>query len=604
MKPAKILIVEDEGIVAKGLEITLQKSGHTIVGLALTGEEAVAQAAQTSPDLVLVDIRLKGEMDGIEAAARIRAAADVPVVFLTAYADEETVGRAKAATPYGYLVKPFDEKLLLITVEMALSKHGAERKIRETMAELTRANAGLERSELLLQALFRSLPCGVMAVDREGKVRAVNAFLERLFGMTAAQAVGQCMGTFCGCPRAGAAPGSCGRGACAEGCTFRHLAEEAFSGGAARRRDIQYDALVGGHHKTLRLSVSAATGPSGEETLCFLLIEDRTELDTLRCALRAEVSFAGLVGGDDKMRDLFETIREVAGGDVPVLIQGESGTGKELVAMAIHSEGPRAEKRFVAVNCGALPEGLLESELFGHERGAFTGAIREKKGRFELADGGTLFLDEVGELSPAMQVKLLRVLQTGTFERVGGEKTLRVDVRVLSATHRDLRKDVAEGRFRGDLFYRLCVVPIAVPPLRARAGDIPFLVEHILGKIAQQQDRELLHIAPEAVALLAAHPWPGNVRELENALQFAFIKSRGGTIEPAHLPSSVLTVPPHTLPAPPRAPRLTAAALAEALQATGGNRVQAARRLGVSRATLYRFLSDQAPDGSEGEGTL
>jgi len=599
MATAKVMVVEDEAILAKGIELMLRGGGYEVVGPVASGEEALPLARAGHPDLVLMDMRLAGALDGVETAERLRAERDLPVIFLTAYADPATVARAKQATPYGYLVKPFDDALLLITVEMALWKHGAERKIRGTMDELTRANARLERSEALLQALFRSVPCGVMAVDRQGRVRTLNAFLERLFGLGAAEAVGQPMGAIFGCPRAEDSPGSCGRAGCTSDCSFRAVAEEAFDKGVCHRRDLDYDALVGGHPKSLHLSVSAATGASGEETLCFLLIEDRTEISQLRDALRAEVSFAGLVGGDGKMRDLYETIREVAEGDVPVLIQGESGTGKELVAMAIHAEGPRAGQRFVAVNCGALPEGLLESELFGHERGAFTGAIREKRGRFELADGGTLFLDEVGELSPAMQVKLLRVLQTGTFERVGGEKTHSVKVRVLSATNRDLRSDVAAGRFRGDLFYRLCVIPIAVPPLRERAGDIPLLIEHILGKIAEEQGRGPLAISPEAVSLLEGHPWPGNVRELENALQFAFIKSRGAAIESAHLPTSIQRVSPPVMSPSARNHHLTAHTVAEALQATGGNRVQAAKRLGISRATLYRFLAEQAPGGSE-----
>jgi transcriptional regulator with PAS, ATPase and Fis domain len=251
------------------------------------------------------------------------------------------------------------------------------------------------------------------------------------------------------------------------------------------------------------------------------------------------------------------------------------------------------------VNCGALPDGLLESELFGHVKGAFTGAVRDKKGRFELADGGTLFLDEVGELSTAMQVKLLRVLQSGTFERVGGEKTIQVDVRIISATNKNLQREMAEGHFRGDLFYRLCAVPVTVPPLRERRGDIPLLVEHILGKIAKIQGRSELRISPEAIVRLLDHSWPGNVRELENVLQYAFIKSRGEAIEPRHLPESIMKKPEQEAPQLPRRPRLTAAQVDDALRATGGNRVRAAKQLGISRATLYRFLSDE-PGGAPG----
>ena len=207
---------------------------------------------------------------------------------------------------------------------------------------------------------------------------------------------------------------------------------------------------------------------------------DITEVTRLRRRLKTEQSFAGIVGRDTKMLELFDTIRQVADVNIPVLIQGESGTGKELVAAAIHNECPSADKLFVPVNCGALPEGVLESELFGHVKGAFTGAIHDRKGRFELANGGTIFLDEIGDIPAAMQVKLLRVLQEGIFQRVGGEENIKVDVRVISATNKNLAEEVAAGRFREDLFYRLCVVPVYLPSLRERRNDIPLLAEHFL----------------------------------------------------------------------------------------------------------------------------
>jgi PAS domain S-box-containing protein len=730
MAKAKVMVVEDELILAKGIELLLRRNEYEVCGPVTTGEEAFALARAQRPDLVLMDISLAGTMDGVATADIIRRELDVPAIFLTAYGDRSTIERACAAEPYSYLLKPFEDTELLIAVEVVLAKDRVQRLVRErerwlgavlrgiedgvlsfnsservefinrageeitgwaaseavgrsawevlgimgagspegaarmeqwtplfppgggeartikartgqrvpvegscspvtdergeaaghvcvfrdisvrraaeerlagTLADLRAVNARVEQKSALLQAIFESMPCGVMAVDQSGTVRAVNAFLECLMGIRGEEVLGRPMGSLFGCSSVRLGDKPCDGLGCSQWCAFRKCAEEAFQNQAVQRVEVDHEVGTGGHGRTLRLSISAATGQMEGETLAFLLVEDRTEIDTLRRILRAEASFAGIVAKDGKMRDLFDTIQEVADGSVPVLIQGESGTGKELVAMAIHSQGLRANQRFVAVNCGALPDGLLESELFGHVKGAFTGAVRDKKGRFELADGGTLFLDEVGELSTAMQVKLLRVLQTGRFERVGGEKTVQVDVRIISATNKTLQREVAEGRFRGDLFYRLCVVPITVPPLRERRGDIPLLVDHILGRIARARGRGEVRISPEAIVPILDHSWPGNVRELENVLQYALIKSKGETIEPRHLPASVMQEPDEEAMRPPRRPLLTADRVAGALRATGGNRVQAAKQLGVSRATLYRFLGDEF-GGAQGRG--
>ncbi len=316
-------------------------------------------------------------------------------------------------------------------------------------------------------------------------------------------------------------------------------------------------------------------------------------LGYLQEQLKTEKGFAGIIGRDPKMLEIFDTIKELAEVDVPVLIQGESGTGKELVAMAIHNEGHRAHQPFIPVNCGAIPEGLLESELFGHVRGAFTGAIRDKRGRFELANHGTIFLDEVGDLSPALQVKLMRVLQEGTFERVGGEKTIKINVRVISATNKDLQVEIEKGRFRSDLFYRMCVVPITIPPLRERSNDIPHLIDHILKKALKEQNRKDVEVSPEAVAMMMDYDWPGNVRELQNTIQYALLKCRGNIILIDHLPRTISSVKSLEKISEKRFRRrkLNAETVRHVLAETNGNKVKAAKRLGVSRATLYRFLN-------------
>jgi len=258
--------------------------------------------------------------------------------------------------------------------------------------------------------------------------------------------------------------------------------------------------------------------------------ELREERDKLRREVKGDHGFDSIVGRAPGMRLVFEQVRQVAKWNTTVLVRGESGTGKELIAAAIHYNSPRARGPLVKLNCAALPDTLLESELFGHEKGAFTGAVSQRKGRFEQADGGTLFLDEIGEISPAFQAKLLRVLQEGEFERVGGSRTLRTDVRFIAATNRDLEAQVREGAFREDLYYRLNVMPILVPPLRERVEDIPDIARFLVGKIARRQGRELA-VTDGAVRLLTRHRWPGNVRELENSLERAAVMSEIGTID-------------------------------------------------------------------------
>ncbi len=258
--------------------------------------------------------------------------------------------------------------------------------------------------------------------------------------------------------------------------------------------------------------------------------ELQKERDSLRRKVKGEHGFANLVGHTRAMQVVFDQARQVAKWNTTVLIRGESGTGKELIANAIHYHSPRANNAFVKLNCAALPDNLLESELFGHEKGAFTGAVSQRKGRFEQADGGTLFLDEIGEITPAFQAKLLRVLQEGEFERVGGNKTLTVDVRVIAATNRNLEQEVKEGNFREDLYYRLNVMPILMPPLRERLEDVPDLSRFLVNKISQKQGRGL-DISDSAIRLLMQHNWPGNVRELENCMERAAILSTDGHID-------------------------------------------------------------------------
>ncbi len=342
--------------------------------------------------------------------------------------------------------------------------------------------------------------------------------------------------------------------------------------------------------RRLEMTVTLMRDQHGEFVGVLALFRDIT--DELRLMMQTGnlTRFSNIVGRDAKMLQVFQQISDVAAYDYPVHIFGETGTGKELVATAIHNEGHRAGTPFVPINCGALPEGLIESELFGHVKGAFSGAIRDKKGRFELADGGTIFLDEVAELSKNMQVKLLRFLQEGQFERVGGEKTLSVSVKVISATNKDLKEEVRRGRFREDLYYRLSVIPIFIPPLRERKTDIPLLASHFMQEAALKHGQSPFRIAKEAMALMLDYPWPGNVRELQNAIQFAFVKSNGRMLAVDDLPMEIKGQR-ESLPRRGPVRKLELRTVNAALKKAGGNKSRAARLLGVGRATLYRFLN-------------
>lgn len=311
------------------------------------------------------------------------------------------------------------------------------------------------------------------------------------------------------------------------------------------------------------------------------------------------------IGTSSAFRRMLTLVEQVATSSATVLIQGESGTGKELLAQTIHERSTRRAGPFVAINCAALPESLLESELFGYEKGAFTGAGARKEGRFELAAAGTLFLDEVADLSPVTQPKILRVLQEGEFERVGGTKTIRVDVRIVAATNQDLAQLVRDKRFREDLYYRLNVITITVPPLRERREDIPVLAHHFLRVYAAKNNRRLDGFSEEAMARLEGYPWPGNVRELENAIERAVVLARGSVIEVTDLPESVVEPVPRSdwvkaIPIGTPLAEIEARVLEETLRYTDGNKTLAAKFLGIDPSTVYRKLKHEETDDPTG----
>ena len=425
-----------------------------------------------------------------------------------------------------------------------------------------------------LENILDHLPEAIICHDRERRLTCFNRAAETLTGFKRAEVLGRdCHEAF-------------GRPFCGSQCSFCGQAPESWT-------SINYPLNIvtkTGEPKQIEMSVVGLTAENGRLEGVLAVVRDITSLVGMKVWSEQSTGFAGIVGRDPKMVQIFRQIQKLADHDYPVLITGETGTGKELVAAAIHSESRRHHGPFVPVNCGALPEGVVESELFGHVKGAFSGAVRDKKGRFELADGGTIFLDEVAELTRPMQVKLLRILETKAFERVGGEKTLTVDVLVVSATNRDLKREVEQKRFREDLYYRLNVVPIKLPPLRERRGDIPLLLEYFWDQ-ARSRGQTPPRLLPAAMALLLAYPWPGNVRELQNAVHYVLAGCRGEVAGPADLPQEIRRAATPRVPATKLLPEAVQAALAQC----GGNKVKAAKLLGVGRATLYRFLASHDP---------
>ena len=449
----------------------------------------------------------------------------------------------------------------------------------------------------LFEVVLDSLDEGVVTLTGEGAVIGINRAACEILEVSRDEALQR------GCPFL------MGDDVCKQGSLVRQSISD-----RKPIRDLEAEIVTrSGRQKVLDIRTSLLRNAVGGTRGGLIVFRDVTELVRLRRDLQQRYRLHNIIGKSKPMREVFELIEQVADSDATVLIEGETGTGKELVARAIHHLSTRSGGPFVAVNCSALPETLLESELFGHVRGAFTGAARDKVGRFEAAGGGTIFLDEIGDISPPIQIKLLRVLQERTIERVGGEQTIRVDIRVISATHRPLAEMVAAGSFRQDLFYRLRVVPIHLPPLRERRDDIPLLAQHFVEQFRRRTERPIEGLHPDALARLVDYDWPGNVRELENVIEYAFVKARGGLVTTAHLPPDVLagsrsgnSVSRDTPAAPARSGSLPGPQqIAHVLTAAGWNISKAARRLGISRTTLYKYIAryglrEPAWDGGDG----
>lgn len=429
-----------------------------------------------------------------------------------------------------------------------------------------------------LERILNNLKDGIIAHDLKRRIIYFNKKAEEITGFSKKDVLGK------DCHKVH------GRPFCGERCSFFYTnsPEELLPDHLEYPIDI---ITKDGESKRVEMSVTLMKDENGQNFGVLAVLRDVTDILNLQLKLGEVTSFSNIIGRDRKMLHLFQQIRDVALYDSPVHIYGETGTGKELVAIAIHNLSHRAGEPFVPINCGALPDNLVESELFGHVKGAFTGAVRDKKGRFELANGGTILLDEVAELPKHIQVKLLRFLQDGVIEKVGSEKDISVNVRLISATNKDLKEELKKNRFREDLYYRLNVIPISIPPLRDRKNDIPLLAEHFLRQINGKRKNILPTISREAMAIMMEYNWPGNVRELENAIHFAVIKCKGKIISPDDLPMELAGSQRKSSRRGPST-KLDTGDVKRTLIKTGGNKAKAARILGVGRATLYRFITN------------
>jgi PAS domain S-box-containing protein len=424
---------------------------------------------------------------------------------------------------------------------------------------------------------------GVIVVDGEGRIVSINKALERITGYSAGELVGQdCLVLDCDTCYSQNPQGKKER-QCPllwNGSVVRHRCR-------IRRKDGS-PLYVLKNGALLRDAEGDVVG--GVETLTDItdLVAKEQTIKELKDLLSPGDGFAGIVGRSLKMRDVFALIRNAAASDAPIIIYGESGTGKELVANAVHASGSRSGGPFIKVSCAALNQSLLESELFGHVKGAFTGADRDRKGRFESANKGDLFLDEIGDIPLSTQVKLLRVLQEKEIERVGDQKPIAIDTRIIAATHRNIEHMCREGTFRNDLYYRLSVIPIRVPPLRERRDDIPLLVDHFIKTIRLRSEKEVYGVTEEAMERLMAYGWPGNVRELINVLEYAFVVCQEPVISMQHLPELTgkeVHRRDRSVVEDGQRERLV-----KAMEETGGNRQRAAELLGISRVTLWKLL--------------
>ena len=558
---AMILVVDDDAAITRLISTIITAEGYQAL-TAASCKQAEELLQQHEFAMMFVDIRLGTPQGGLDLLTTVTEQHPaVKVVVMTGHPDVATASEAVRRGAFDYLCKPFDSQQISSSV-----RHALENRRLQLEREQYRAN---------LEAINRSISDAIIMVNHQLQIQYSNE-AARHCGFSQ-ETLGTELATF--------TPGC--RGTCRMA-----LAETVRTG---QRQELKrVECRAGGTLKIISVIATPTVDDKGFRSGAVAVIRDETELDTLERCLQQRSRFHTIIGRAPAMQRLFTLIEALSDVTSTVLICGESGTGKELVAQALHECGSRRNRPFVKLNCAALPEGLLESELFGHVRGAFTGAVKDKTGRFQKAHGGTIFLDEIGDISPALQIRLLRVVQEREIERVGDSKPIKIDVRIITATHQNLEEKVRRGEFRQDLYYRLNVIRLDVPPLRERLEDIPLLAAHFLHQFSHKFQRSFSNLSDEVQSLLFSHHWPGNVRELEHLLEHACILSQGSVITSAALPPAFATqgTYPNQSPAQQRGHQTEPLGLDEALRRANGNRTEAARLMGISRRTLYRRLNE------------
>jgi len=555
---AKILVIDDEESIRYTFANFLSEEGHEVV-TAPNYAEGIAQISECDFDLVFSDIILGGRT-GVDILRGVRERNLVcPVVMVTGYPTVETAAEAVRLGAFDYLQKPVEQDMLLHITRLALE----HKKVLDEN----------ERYRVHLDAIFTSVEDGIVSVDNELRVLEVN----------------EAAGKICGLSR-----DEIGRDLHTSSMHCKEKFLEALKKTVESRTSVRIERFECSHGphdlKILTLTAYPLVDRQGLFRGAVMVARDETRLASLELSLKDRSWFHNICGKSDQMQKVYSLIGSLADVETTVLVTGESGTGKELVAEALHFTGARGHQPLVKVNCSALSENLLESELFGHVKGAFTGATSDRIGRFQKADKGSIFLDEIGDISPRVQSSLLRVLQEKEFERVGDSKPMKVDVRVIAATNKDLRGKVKRGEFREDLYYRLKVVEMSLPPLRDRKQDIPLLVEHILKQFNAKFQKNVLAVSSDVEQIFMAYSWPGNVRELKHALERAFILCHGETITADLLPLQLTASDAAEFPAPEEKEGVNAGTILQALEKTAWNKAKAARLLRVDRKTLYRNI--------------
>ncbi len=559
-----ILVVDDEESIRFTFNEFLTEEGYNVT-CADNFERAMALVSEAEPDLIFADIIL-AEHTGIDILKEVKKRGMLcPVIIITGQPDIDTASESVRLGAFDYLAKPIQQDELLRVAKIALSH-------KQVITER-------ERYRNNLDAIFRSVMDAIITVDNRKRVLESNAALEKVCHADPRDIAGKVFD---------AIDNPC-LAACAD----------------VLRRTLDHQAVVREQHiecrpvnhprQMLVVNASPLLDRNNKSIGAILVIRDVTRMSNMESELKERHSFHNIIGKSGKMQRMFRTVENLSEIESTVLITGESGTGKELVAKALHYSGPRAMNPMVTVNCSTLVENLLESELFGHIKGAFTGAMRDKIGRFQEAHKGTIFLDEVGDLSPLTQLKLLRVLQERCFERVGDSTPIEVDVRVITATNRDLHKEVRQGRFREDLFYRLKVVEIELPPLRGRYEDVPLLIDHFCDLYNQKFSKNIQGVTEHALKALMQYAWPGNVRELEHAIERAFVFCRSDAIKLEHLPPEI-SRSNKKLVTSGQTHTADLDTVLTTLAQTDGNKAKAARMLGISRKTLYKKLKKLGTD--------